>query len=352
MNRSRMAWVGLAVLIGSAGLVGVSAESAAAWSDGACQDDKGVTVVVDYQELGGGVFTRCADVQAGATGLDALKAAGVNVDGTARYGQAFVCRLGGKPSADQDLPIVGNEGYREQCVDTPPGQAFWSYWHASNGGSWTFSNKGGTARTVTIGGYEGWSFSLNATSSSNPAPRVAPSHPVKTTPPAVAPGTGGQAGAGQGTAGGNAGQAGGSAGSQGASGSNASSSQAAGSNGSSGADGQGAGAGGQSSNGKAGASSDPAVSGGAATNADGSPQSPDAAVADGTPDSSASSPQDSALEAAAGTVSTDRPTENVLGAPASSGGGIPVGTVVSLGLIALVGGAGGATWWLRSRGAR
>ncbi|AQP46090.1 hypothetical protein RPIT_08505 [Tessaracoccus flavus] len=181
--------------------------AAAAWSPahadaspGHCTSDSGVTVVVDFQELGGGTVVRCVDqVPAGTTGLQALRLAGFTHSGTIHDGPGFVCRIDDRPAATETLPVAGNEEYRETCVATPPKNAFWGYWHAPNGGEWTFSSFGGGARTVIPGGYEGWSFSLNRGTDSNPAPRVAPSHPVAppateppappttTTPPAPAP---------------------------------------------------------------------------------------------------------------------------------------------------------------------
>ncbi|WP_341716475.1 hypothetical protein QQG74_20970 [Micromonospora sp. FIMYZ51] len=147
----------------------------AAGSAGYCPDTGGVTVVVDFKELGGGTVVRCA-LGDQTTGLAALKNAGFQITGTLRWGEGFVCRIGGKPSASE-----------EKCVDTPPASAYWSYWHAPNGGSWTYSDKGVLNRKPPAGSFEGWSFSLNRNSDNAPRPAVAPTRPApppRTTPPA------------------------------------------------------------------------------------------------------------------------------------------------------------------------
>jgi hypothetical protein len=163
---------------------------------GYCPDKKGVTVVVDFNQLGGGIVVRCAPgpVGSGYTGLDALQDAGFSPEGTARWGMQFICRIAGEPAADQKLPIKGDPNYKEKCVDTPPAQAFWSYWYAPNGGSWTLSSQGPTSREAIAGGFEGWSFSLNHSQDSAPPPGIAPQRPRQpphspppTTPPSSPP---------------------------------------------------------------------------------------------------------------------------------------------------------------------
>ncbi|MFC6091522.1 ABC transporter substrate-binding protein [Saccharothrix lopnurensis] len=150
---------------------------------GFCPSGTGVTVVVDFQQLGGTTLVRCNPQGARGTGLDALKGAGFQVAGVQRWGEAFICRVENRPSAVETIPVQGNDGYREACIDTPPAAGYWSYWHAGNNCAWEYSQWGVKNRDFVPGGFEGWSFSLNATSESNPTPRVA----------AVRPGTEGQA---------------------------------------------------------------------------------------------------------------------------------------------------------------
>ncbi|APE24408.1 MULTISPECIES: hypothetical protein [Streptomyces] len=169
MRALRAAVLSLALVLGLTGLGLASAPEATALNGkgtaGYCPNSNGVTVVVDFQELGGGTIVRCAPGDQ-ATGLAALENAGFDVTGTQRWGKAFVCRIEGKPTAAT-----------ESCVNTPPASAYWSYWHAPNGGNWTYSTSGASARKPALGSFEGWSFSLNKTASTNPKPRVAPVRP-------------------------------------------------------------------------------------------------------------------------------------------------------------------------------
>lgn len=177
-------------------------------SPGPCPDDTGVTVVVDFQQVGSGeVIVRCSPSAAG-TGLDALRGAGFQVEGVRRWGDSFICRIEGAPAPAEALPVQGDDGYTEACIDTPPATAYWSYWHASNGGGWEYSQWGVKNRSPIEGGFEGWSFSLNARADSNPAPRYAPVRealpvdPTPTDPGASDPapsGGGGAPGAGGGS---------------------------------------------------------------------------------------------------------------------------------------------------------
>lgn len=132
---------------------------------GYCPDAGGVTVVVDFGDLGGEPFVRCAPGQP-ATGVDALRGAGFQVDGVARWGDAFVCRIEGKPGPDT-----------EACVNTPPTSAYWAYWYAPNAGDWTNAAKGPLARAPVPGGFEGWSFAHTQAKAEIAAPRPAPERP-------------------------------------------------------------------------------------------------------------------------------------------------------------------------------
>ncbi|MFE5506190.1 ABC transporter substrate-binding protein [Amycolatopsis japonica] len=152
---------------------------------GFCKDATGVTVVVDFQQLGGTTIVRCNPQTTRGTGLDALKGAGFQIAGVQRWGESFVCRVENRPSAAENVPITGRGDYREPCVDTPPAQAYWSYWHASNNCAWDYSQWGVKNRDFIPGGFEGWSFSLNATTQSNPVPRISAVRPGTESQPCV-----------------------------------------------------------------------------------------------------------------------------------------------------------------------
>jgi hypothetical protein len=148
---------------------------------GYCPDATGITVVIDFQELGGTTIVRCAQGDQ-ATGHAALKNAGVQIAGTSRWGEALVCRIEGKPGAND-----------ESCKDTPPPGARWSYWYAPNGGAWKYSEWGAMDRKPPPGSFEGWSFSKDKTDTTTPPPRIAPirpggqSKPPPPPPPAAPP---------------------------------------------------------------------------------------------------------------------------------------------------------------------
>lgn len=144
--------------------------TAQSWSDGVCTDADGITVVIDFQELGGGVNIRCAPGPVDS-GLDALTRAGISWEGTRRF-PGFVCRIAGRPGPDT-----------EPCGNTPPASAYWSYWLAPRGGAWCYSDLGAANRIPPPGTVEGWSFALNRATTEIPPPRFDPPPPL----PGVSP---------------------------------------------------------------------------------------------------------------------------------------------------------------------
>ncbi len=179
------AFAGLTVQAGSA-----SAVEAGLGYVGVCRGADartGTTVVVDFQQLDGNggspapTIVRCSPNPSGTprTGLAAMQGAGIQPTGVPRYGLAFVCRIDGRPSATETLPITGNPGYKEACLNTPPAAASWSYWWGDGTtSSWSYGTSGASNRYAIAGGFEGWSFALNATATSNPVPRVSPLNPA------------------------------------------------------------------------------------------------------------------------------------------------------------------------------
>ena len=131
----------------------------------------GVTVVVDFRGLGGGVQQGCAPGSP-ASGVAALTAAGFGYTYASRQ-PGFVCRINGKPGADAD-----------KCVNTSPSSAYWSYWHGSAGGSWSYSNQGAATYAPARGSVEGWAF--GAGEQPGIAPPAAPA-PLPPPPPAPKP---------------------------------------------------------------------------------------------------------------------------------------------------------------------
>jgi hypothetical protein len=165
-------------LIGALALValGISMPVAAApaqstsWHDGPCTDNVGITIVVDFQELEGGVNVRCATGPV-TSGLDALDKAGISWESASRF-PGLVCRIAGKPDTGT-----------ESCVNTPPLNAYWAYWLAPRGGQWCYSGVGAGNRVPPPGSIEGWSFALDRVAVDTPPPRYVPPAPIDNQPP-------------------------------------------------------------------------------------------------------------------------------------------------------------------------
>ncbi|WP_309110901.1 hypothetical protein [Saccharothrix sp.] len=157
----------------------------------------GVTVVVDFGSLGGGVRTGCAPGDP-ASGLAALGGAGFAFDLASRQ-PGFVCRINGAPASDP-------------CVNAAPNTAYWSYWHGAPGGSWSYSSAGASGYDPAPGSVEGWAFGAGGQPGiAPPAPapqpqpqpqpvppvQPAPNQPAPNQPGAAQPTSTGQPGAGQ-----------------------------------------------------------------------------------------------------------------------------------------------------------
>lgn len=179
-------------------LVGVLPAQAAAASrvDVCTAGDGGVTVVIDYGRLGGGVQVSCATgLSTASRGDDALAAVGISWSAPLNT-PGFVCRLAGRPGIDEKIGSGGDAGYTEACVNTAPADASWSYWKSAGDGTWSYSSNGLTSSRVRIGGFEGWVFGegdgtppgYTPVQAPAPAPIPTPAPaPVTTTTPAPAP---------------------------------------------------------------------------------------------------------------------------------------------------------------------
>lgn len=146
----------------------------AAGTSGYCTTETGVTVVVDFRAFGGNIVVRCAPGPGGRgyTGLEAIQGAGFTVQGTKQYGLQFICKIQDRPRS-------------QECLTTPPTDAYWGYWYAANGGTWTYSDLGASSHTTIAGGFEGWAFSTG----SRTPPGIKPVRPRVPTPTTTAPTT-------------------------------------------------------------------------------------------------------------------------------------------------------------------
>lgn len=151
----------------------------------ACNDTVGVTVIVDFTHFGGAIERGC-DPDQPSNALVATNAAGFTTAGTARYGDAFVCRIDSLPSKKS-----------EACTDTPPAKSSWSFYYAhSSDKAWTYSHLGvlsyhpapGTLLAFAFGNFAkpGVLPSGAAVTTTTTTTTTAPQKPPRTTLPPTA----------------------------------------------------------------------------------------------------------------------------------------------------------------------
>jgi hypothetical protein len=109
-------------------------------SAAACSGTTGVTEVVDFTALGGQIDTAC-DPGDPTTGLAALTGAGFSYAFVPGY-PGFICTIDSEPNPCNDAPAT----------------AYWSYWHAEPGGTWSYSTLGAGSYDPPQGSVEGWAF--------------------------------------------------------------------------------------------------------------------------------------------------------------------------------------------------
>ncbi len=169
MLRHVVRLVAAVVLTAAAGL-GVSAPAQAA----SCSGAHGVTVVVDFHELGGGAQSACDANGSGKTALTQLTDVGHHLAYVQRQ-PGFVCRVDGAPASDP-------------CVNTPPSDAYWSlWWSDGKSGTWVYSSSGASSLQVPDGGYVALSWqggdgksapSITPTAHASASPTASPTrHP-------------------------------------------------------------------------------------------------------------------------------------------------------------------------------
>jgi hypothetical protein len=135
-----------------------------------CSSADGVSVVVDFHELGGGVRTACVPGGGGQRASSLFPAAGFSLSYVRRQ-PGFVCQVSGAPA---DNP----------CVNTPPADAYWGlWWSDGKSGSWTYATTSAAGLTVPDGGYVAFSWNDSSTRSTPGASPAA--HPTQPTPTAA-----------------------------------------------------------------------------------------------------------------------------------------------------------------------
>lgn len=166
LKLAAMTWTGLlartaaAAALAATAYVALPAAPAAA---AACPTADGVTVVVDFHELGGGVRSVCVPDGGGDAASQLFPRAGFPLTYVQRQ-PGFVCRVSGKPA---DNP----------CVSTPPADAYWGlWWSDGKSGRWTYSTTSAGGLTVPDGGYV--AFSWNGSDGSVPPGTSPTAHPA------------------------------------------------------------------------------------------------------------------------------------------------------------------------------
>ena len=146
----------LVMAASSAGLVlGTTSPAHAA----ACSGATGVTAVVDFNELGGGVTAGCDPDGHGQSASRVFADAGYTLIADPRSA-GFVCQVNGKPAAGAEC----NEN-----------DAYWSlWWSDGKSGEWVYSQQGAAGLRLRDGYYVAWSWHEGpgraATPDVNPTP--------------------------------------------------------------------------------------------------------------------------------------------------------------------------------------
>lgn len=132
--------VATAVLVAAVTGVVLPTLTAGPAASAGCSGSSGVTAVVDFNELGGGVTAGCDGNGAGKAAAQVFSDAGYSLT-FVQQDPGFVCRVSGKPE-------------NNPCVRTPPATAYWSlWWSDGRSGEWAYASSGVTSLEVPDGGY-------------------------------------------------------------------------------------------------------------------------------------------------------------------------------------------------------
>lgn len=114
---------------------------------GACD---GVRLLVEFSELGEDTIDTCVDAEARIGAREVLDAAGVKTEGTLAYGDATVCRVDGRPAADETVSVEGFGDLVETCESFTEGM-YWALWQQTGGGEWAYAPVGVNELTLEPG---------------------------------------------------------------------------------------------------------------------------------------------------------------------------------------------------------
>lgn len=129
-------------------------------AEGSLCTDGGVNVVVDYQDLGGGVVQACDEKGAGKLASEVFEESGFELTPVAAFPGA-ACQVDDKP-ADAS------------CAKMPPADAYWGLYLAQDG-KWGYAPKGANELKLAEGDFVAFSWQGSKTST---PPGVAPVRPA------------------------------------------------------------------------------------------------------------------------------------------------------------------------------
>ena len=128
--------------------------------DAALGECDGVVVEVNFGSMDSDQISSCIAFEGEEIlAKDALKQAGVEIEGTITYPDQIVCRVNGLPSPSEPLEIEGQEPYLEACSDMPPEFAYWALWaKADSAADWEYATEGAATLKLTRGQAIGLAF--------------------------------------------------------------------------------------------------------------------------------------------------------------------------------------------------
>lgn len=168
-----------AAVLGTAAALPLTLGVAAPAGSATCADGGGVSVVVDFKGLGGGVQSVC-DADGGGQKASSLFSGNGFALTYAQRTPGFVCRVQGKPASDP-------------CVNTSPANAYWGlWWSDGTTGKWTYASVGAGSLSVPAGGSVAFAWDgvdgqaapgvAPPKQAAAPTPSPTPSHTPSSTP--------------------------------------------------------------------------------------------------------------------------------------------------------------------------
>ena len=146
-----------------------------------CSSATGVSVVVDFSQVGGGIESTCVE-GGGGDKASALLEVSHDLTRDAQY-QGVVCKIDEAP-ADAE------------CQTMPPADAYWGLFWSDGSGGWTYSSQGVDNLEVPAGGSVGMAWQDGG--SNDPPGTAPPQHSTSTPSPSPSPTGGKQSGGSQG----------------------------------------------------------------------------------------------------------------------------------------------------------